>query len=222
MKKIIGLGLLAAACANAYADPVSWTQWNGYTRTGSFTQNGHTVDVTYEGPAFSMSYADLFSGYSAYQSTEVSNGPGGQGFLQIEGGPNTAVHHLHFSTAVADPYLAIISLGQPGLPATFSFQNVSSIDLVSTGQGAYGNGPLTVTGSVVSGNEGHGIVQLNGVYTDLYFTTPQQEYWYGATFGAPAIAAVPEPGTWAMLLAGGAMLGLVGRRRHAEKFSRPA
>ncbi|QBE67219.1 PEP-CTERM sorting domain-containing protein [Pseudoduganella lutea] len=136
-------------------------------------------------------------------------------------GGTEVVHHLHFSEAVVNPYLAIVSLGRDGSAATFNFANVSDITLVSEGDGYYGDGELSIAGGTVTGIEGHGVVRLNGSYTDLYFTTPVSEYWYGASFGA-AVTAVPEPGTWGMLLAGGAMLGLMGRRRKSDKLQQPA
>lgn len=219
MNKLIGSGLAAVALAAplcAAADPVSWVDWNGFT--GTFTQNGQDIAVTYAGDANGVSHADYFSAFAgAYLSSEVSNGPADNGFVWFDGGTEI-VHHLHFSSAVTNPYLALISLGQSGVEATLNFSNVASIDLVSEGAGQYGNGTLTVAGGIVSGREGHGVVRLNGTYTDLYFTTPVYEYWYGAALGAP-VAAVPEPGTWTMLLAGAAVLGLLGRRR--GRFSPP-
>ncbi|QBI05319.1 PEP-CTERM sorting domain-containing protein [Pseudoduganella albidiflava] len=131
------------------------------------------------------------------------------------GGTNV-VHHVHFSEAVRNPYLAIVSLGSSSVGASFAFSNVGSITLISEGDGYYGDGELSISGGTVTGLEGHGVVRLNGSFTDLYFTTPQDEYWYGASIGIPVVA-VPEPGTWCMLAAGGAMLGMLGRRRKDGK-----
>ena len=222
MNKSIGRGLAAAVLAAPLcvaAAPVSWVDWSNFS--GTFTQNAQPITVTYTGDANGVSHADYFTAYdSAYLSSEVDNGPADNGFLWFDGG-TTQVHHLHFSSAVTNPYLALISLGQTGVEATFDFSNVTSIDLISEGSGQYGNGTLTVSGGVVAGREGHGVVRLNGTFTDLYFTTPVYEYWYGAALGVP-VTAVPEPGTWAMLLAGGVMLGLLGRRGRSDTFSRPA
>jgi hypothetical protein len=79
-----------------------------------------------------------------------------------------------------------------------------------------------VTGNTVYGKEGNGVVRLNGTFTDLYFTTPVFENWYGAAIGAATVSAVPEPGTWGMLLAGSTVLALAGRRRRNDTFTRPA
>lgn len=219
MNKLIGLGLVAAALAaplQAFAeDTVDWVNWTG--NAGVAVQNGTTVDVTFTNLSLGLTHADYFTGYDgAYISTEVTNGPGTDGMFSFVGG-TSAVHHVHFSTDVVNPYLAIVSLGQSGIPASFNFSNVDSMTLISEGAGVYGNGELSISEGTISGIEGHGVVRLNGTFTDLYFTTPVSEYWYGASFGIP-VTAVPEPGTWCTLLAGGAMLGLLGRRRRSDKL----
>ena len=230
MNKLFGYGLLAATLAaplHASANPVNWIDWNGnLAKSGTLVQNGQTIDVTYTGAA-GTPHTDYFTKFpTAYLSDEVSNGPGTNGFLHLSGGKYALQHHIHFSSAVVDPYLAIVSLGASGNGATFNFSNVSSIDLISEGRGYFGDGSLTVSGGTVTGVEGHGVVRLNGTFTDLYFTTPVFENWYGGAFGAAAVAPVPEPGTWGMLVAGGAVLGLMGRRRDGKvasgKFGLPA
>lgn len=220
MKNLIGLGLLATAMAAplhaAAEDTVDWVDWTNFS--GTVTQHGKTVDVTFTGQALDNTHANWFNGYdSAYISPEVTNNPGTEGIVTFVGG-DTTLHHIHFSEAVTNPYLAIVSLGARDLAASFSFQNVDSITLISEGQGYYGDGSFDINGGTVSGNEGHGVVRLNGTFTDLYFTTPVAEYWYGATVGVQ-VTAVPEPSTWGMLLAGGAMLGMLGRRRRNDKLA---
>ncbi|WP_338769750.1 PEP-CTERM sorting domain-containing protein [Massilia sp. METH4] len=220
MKKLIGSGLLAAAVAAplsaSAADTVDWFNWTGLT--GTAVQNGTNIDATFTATSLGLTHADYFTGEDdAYLSAEVTNGPGTDGMFSFAGGTEV-VHHVHFSKAVVNPYLAIVSLGSEATAASFNFANVSSITLVSEGDGYYGDGELSIAGGTITGFEGHGVVRLNGTFTDLYFTTPDNEYWYGASFGIP-VSAVPEPGTWAMLAMGGAVLGLVGRRR---KQGRPA
>jgi hypothetical protein len=222
MKKLIGSGLLAAALAAplsaSAADSVDWINWTGLA--GTVVQDGNTIDVTFSSNSLGLTHADYFTGQAAYTSAEVTNGPGTDGMFSFVGG-TSAVHHLHFSEAVVNPYMAIVSLGSSGIAASFNFSNASDITLVSEGHGYYGDGELSIAGGTVTGLEGHGVVRLNGSFTDLYFTTPANEYWYGASFGVP-VAAVPEPGTWGMLVVGGAMLGMLGRRRRNDKLEQPA
>lgn len=226
MKQLFGLGLLAAALSTplqASAGTVNWINWDGnLAKTGSFEQNGKAIDVTYAGAA-GTPHTNYFSSFpGAYLSDEVSNDPGTAGFLHLSGGKYAKEHHIHFSTAVVNPYIAFISLGASTTPASFTFTNATSIDLLSEGRGSWGDGELTVTGNTVFGKEGNGVVRLNGTFTDLYFTTPVFENWYGAAIGAAAVSAVPEPGTWGMLATGGLILALSGRRRTRAKFTHPA
>lgn len=214
MKKLIGCGLLAvtlAAPALASAESIVWTQWQG--ETGTLSQIGYTIDVTFTGASIGTTASDYYTGYpQTYISPEVNNGPGTNGTLTFSGGDAT-VHHISFSEAVFNPYIAFVSLGSGSTPASIDF-GTTSVSLISSGPGPWGAGTATLDGSVLTGYEGNGVVRLNGLFTDIYFTTPQYEFWYGATVGV--VASVPEPGTWAMLLAGGALLGLLGRRRHGK------
>lgn len=225
MKQLFGLGLLAAALSaplHAAADPVSWINWDGnLAKNGTMVQDGKTIEVTYTGAA-GTPHTDYFTRYpDTYLSDEISNGPGTSGFLHLSGGKYALKHHVHFSSAVVNPYIAFISLGASSEAASFIFQDVTSIDLLSEGRGSWGDGELTVVGNTVSGKEGNGVIRLNGTFTDLYFTTPVFENWYGAAIGAAAVSPVPEPGTWGMLMAGSVVLALAGRRRAGDKFKRP-
>ena len=226
MKQLFGLGLLAAALStplHAAADPVNWINWNGnVAKHGTMDQDGKTIDVTYTGAA-GTPHTDYFTNFpGTYLSDAVGNGPGTNGFLHLSGGEYAMQHHVHFSSAVVDPYIAFISLGASSQAASFTFQGVASIDLLSEGGGSWGDGELTVVGNTVFGKEGNGVVRLNGTFTDLYFTTPVFENWYGAAIGAAAVSPVPEPGTWGMVLAGSLVVALAGRRRGSDRFRQPA
>jgi len=77
----------------------------------------------------------------------------------------------------------------------------------------YGGTAITVGGNTMSGNEGNGVIQFNGSLTSITWTNPLFENWYGFTVGAPVVAAIPEPETYALMLAGLALLGARARRR---------
>jgi hypothetical protein len=151
---------------------------------------------------------------ATFSGGTVSNAPApADGIVQIFGGADTGTHTITFSSAVLNPVLAIWSLGQPGLLAQFAFDQTFTIQ--SGGPNAeYGGSAITALGNTVSGVEGNGVIQFSGSVTSISWTNPIFENWYGFTVGVP-VAAVPEPETYALMLAGLALLGARARRRRA-------
>ena len=58
---------------------------------------------------------------------------------------------------------------------------------------------------------------LDGAFMGTQAVAPAAEN--DSATPAAGAAAIPEPGTWGMLLAGGVVLGLIQRRRANEKFT---
>jgi len=77
----------------------------------------------------------------------------------------------------------------------------------------YGGSAISVVGNNVFGTEGNGTVMFSGTYSSLSWTNPTSENWYG--FNVGMTAAVPEPETYALLLAGLGVIGALSRRRRA-------
>jgi len=78
----------------------------------------------------------------------------------------------------------------------------------------YGGSAISVIGDTVYGVEGNGTVQFKGTFTSISWTNPVYENWYGFDVGVAGVAAaVPEPETYALMLAGLAAVGFVARRR---------
>lgn len=212
----IALAVLFATGA-AHADPISWNTWSS-TSTGSIAIAGGPIGVSYSGPADSV-----VSGYPSYTPAStyadgsiVDNAPTpANGILRILGG-SSAVQTLTFSSAVVDPVMAIWSLGQGGINAQFAFQGSAVPGFVSGGPSAeYGGSAISVSGQTVSGVEGNGTVQFMGTFTSISWVNPVREDWYGFNVGVANIAAVPEPETYALMLAGLGVMGFVARRRRA-------
>ncbi len=110
--------------------------------------------------------------------------------------------------------MAMFSVGQGGVPVSFNFQDGLTYTLLSQGAGNWGGGSLSpASGSSIVGYEGNGVIKFTGTFTDIRFTTPNYEYYYGATIGVSEVAAVPEPSSYAMLVAGLGLLGWAMRRR---------
>jgi hypothetical protein len=150
----------------------------------------------------------------------VGNAPPHTPTIQLEGGSGIS-EMITFSSTVVDPIFAIWSLGQPGLSSSFDFSSKSgqSFNLLGGGPSAeFGGSALTATGSVVHGTEGNGLVQFNGSFDSVTFTTPNFENYYAFTVGYDATLtgggptpAVPEPATLSLFGLGLAALPMVRR-----------
>ena len=214
---IIGCASLAAA-SSAIAAPIDWASWSGPvignttgSATATFATAGVTASYTGELQQFVANYPSYTPGGTFSGGTIGNAPPSANGILRIIGGPNTRTDTITFSQAVLNPVLAIWSLGQPGLNAQFDFNQAFTIQ--SGGPNAeYGGATITAVGNNVFGSEGNGVIQFSGSISAISWTNPVAENWYGFTVGVP-VAAVPEPETYAMLLAGLGALVLVTRRR---------
>ena len=194
-----------AAPAQAFSLPpetASWTAWTP-ALTGSLTQNGHTVGVSYTGDQAGL---DVDASYfddvpSSFTNAGVTNTPHDLGTVRMVGGANT-VNSFHFSRPVIDPVIALFSVGQAGAPARVDVLDSPSFVIGAQGAGHWGGGSLVLGAPFsVQGVEGNGLLQFKGTYTDIRFTTPTFENYYGATVGAMT-TAVPEPHSVALMLAG--------------------
>jgi len=107
--------------------------------------------------------------------------------------------------------MAIWSLGQPGLTASFNFLQTPTF--VTGGPNAdYGGAPISVNGNIVSGAEGNGTIQFLGTFSSLSWINRTFENWYAFTVGTQ-VAAVPEPSSWLMMILGFCGVGFMASRR---------
>src|SRR5690242_766119 len=215
---ITGVMLVLPVSALA-ADTANWTNWATAT-TGSFIQGGNTIDVTYTGNRFSTDHSSYFYDHpSSFTNAEVTNTPGINGTILMVGGTDQT-NNFHFSQPVVDPLMTVISVGQPNVPVTFNFLNNATFTILSQGAGHWGGGTLVQNGSSFTGREGNGLLQFHGTYSDISFTTPNRENFYGTTVGAlGSVAAIPEPSAYAMLLAGLGLIGWVANRATRQRYS---
>jgi hypothetical protein len=79
---------------------------------------------------------------------------------------------------------AVWSLGSRGTAAWFDFCAGEPFTVQGGGGSAeYGGTALYISGEDVEGNEGNGIIQFNGTFSTITFTTPQYENYYAFTIG---------------------------------------
>lgn len=120
---------------------------------------------------------------------------------------------ITFASPIIDPLFAIWSEGDSNTLVSFTFNLTPTFE--AGGPNAhYGGSAISVSGNVVSGKEGNGVVQFTGTYSGLSWSNPAAEYWYGFTVGTN-VSSVPEPAI--MLLLGTGLLGIVGLRRREKK-----
>ncbi len=216
---VVTLGTFAAALP-AVAGPIDWASWSGTstgTTTGAASAAFGTSGIT---ATYSGELQNFFANYPSYNPSGTFSGgaignapPSADGIIQVYGGSNSGVNTLTFSQAVLNPVMAIWSLGQGGINAQFAFNTAFTIE--SGGPSAeYGGASITSAGNTVFGSEGNGTIQFTGSVTSISWTNPVAENWYGFTVGT-SVQAIPEPETYALMLAGLAAIGFAARRRSA-------
>lgn len=214
--------VLAAAlswvCVPASA-VTTWTDWTSSTpgASGSAvgTLNGNAV--TYAGPVLGNrvtngSFAPFWAPATSFVGGTSTASPATVGdIITLNNSPNTAT--LTFASPVINPVFAIWSLGAPGAAASITFDATPTFE-VGGPNVSFGGSPITVSGNTVSGREGNGVVQFNGTFSSLSFTSTPENY-YGFTVGENgAVGPIPEPSTWILMTLGLAGIALGMRRRY--------
>jgi len=235
---LLGLGLSfnASSASAVLYHYVDWTSANvaGGTATGTITlPDSSTVTVNFEainagGGAGNLNFAQTSGGINywaanagaPYISPEVDNAPPDSDIISLVGGVNQT-YKVTLSEAIKDPIMAVLSLGQSGLPTTYDFD--SPFEIVSQGAGHWGGTATSLQqlpGDVLEGSEGHGTIQFTGTFSVFSWTVPTPETWHGFTFGirtteAIEPTAISEPAMFGLFGLGLAGLGLIRRRRSA-------
>lgn len=158
---------------------------------------------------------------STFTGGVVGNQPPPYVGIAMEGGV-AYTETITFSSVVADPIFAVWSLGAGGTPASFDFTSSEPFTVQGGGPSSeYGGTALYISGQDVEGSEGNGIIQFNGDFSSITFTTPQYENYYAFTVGEDATltsqlpnnpSATPEPGSFSLLGLGLAAIPFVRSR----------
>ncbi len=205
----------------AQAVTVAWTDWQSSTATtasGQITSGAETIDVGFSTSGESLFFVQTGTGTNywtegspaPYTSGIVENAPPASEIIALStGGTKT----ITFGKAITDPYIAFVSWNGNSAVFTQPFEKISE------GRGFWGQGTFSLGAgnSFVGSGEVHGILRFVGTFDSVSFTDTS-EAWHGLTIGIGGVApvempAVPEPGTWVMLIAGFGIVGAAMRRR---------
>jgi hypothetical protein len=217
LNKLAFATLLAIGCSAASADTApGWIDWTSNT-TGTLQIGSTTVGVTLSGSTPNS----VESGTYYYNNGNTGgNSPTGtygglapSGLVRVS---DVSAFTLTFSQAIVNPYVAFVSVGQAGAPVTYTF-NAPISSVVSSGSNYWGYTGYSTTANSFTGREYNGVIQLSGTYNQLTVAVGQPEDWHSFNVGSSAVAAVPEPETYAMLLAGLGLMGGIARRRSQAK-----
>jgi hypothetical protein len=194
----------AAACSfligAAHAGTIDWNAWTSAT---SGMISADSVAVTFSAGGSTDNLVPNYPSYTPASTwadgTIVSNAPTStDGIIQLTGG-NTNINAVSFSTPVVDPVMAIWSLGAGGREASFDFTDATPTFVTGGPSAEYGGSAISVSGNDVTGIEGNGTIQFIGTFSQISWTNPSYENWYGFDVGIAGVSpSVPEPGSLAL------------------------
>lgn len=214
IKLVFGSLITIFFSASAFAVTVSWTDWtsssDSFSASGDLLVGSTTVGVGYSATG-AHSFVTTGAGTNfwtgtAYTNGTVDNAPPASDIIALNVGGTVTIT---FAQTVVDPYIGLVSWN--GNTVDFGVP----IEIDSFGSGFWGSGTPVLNGSgtgFFGSGEVHGVIRLPGSYDSITFTHTS-ENWHGFTVGVAGIAPIPEPESYAMLLAGLGLLGFAARRR---------
>jgi hypothetical protein len=186
------------------AGTIAWANWSSInvgnpdgSAQGTLSPLGEpVVTVNYSGDVESPSQTSASGNFnywtptSTWASTTVPDAPTNPGIVSLFGSPDA--NTLTFSQAIVNPVMALLSLGNPGLQISYTFD--ANLTILSGGPSNSfgGSSVIQLAPNVVAGSEGNGTIEFVGTFTSLSWTVTGSEFWHGFTLGIEG-TAVPEP-----------------------------
>ncbi len=206
------------------ADTISYVNWT--SSTGPVSQTGTvsgtlfgSINVTYSGELQFAQTGNISSPWHGYlpagtwESALVSNAPPNDQIIAIDGLVGFT-DTVTFSSPVNNLIMDIVSLGQPGVGTSYTFDKPFTIlNIGPSTEFGGGTATLTQSGNTLTGHEGDGILEFSGPISSLSWTGASPEFWNGFTFGAEGPATVPEPALPLVISAG--LIAIVVKRWRA-------
>jgi hypothetical protein len=163
-----------------------WVHWSSQTvgnpgsATGTLLPSSGAITVMYSGevyqPILSTQVTNYFVPATTYTCSTVGNPPTEADGIILQSGGTATVDTLTFSRPVTDPVFAIMSLGnsQDGTECFYEFGAFGeSFTILQQGMGEMaGPGTLVDVDGGLTGNDGDGLVQLNGTFSTIKWTDP--------------------------------------------------
>jgi PEP-CTERM motif len=223
MRKLLMTLMLTLIAGVSNASVIQWTDWTGANAESAEGTIGG-VGVFFGGTIqFAQLAAGEMFGTGADANTDYwieGTPPAYTGNATVDNRPpayelvalnTTSSNVVVFEHPVTNPIMAILSMGQVGVPVSYDFD--TPFVVLGEGRGYWGDGTYSVLpGDILVGNELHGVIQFQGTVSQISWSS-SAENWHGFTFGLEQPSPSPEPGTLGLLLAGLVGLGSFRRRR---------
>ena len=159
-----------------------WITWTGNTGGNFDLDGGGTVSLT----SSSLNATTILSVFEYTRLTCPDKNPNTSGQTIID----TGTYTYTFSQPVLNPLLAIYSIGQNGITVTMSANTSFSIYCSGVSDPSY-QITYNLPSQTLSGDEGYGIIQFNGLVDQIILTFSPNEIYTQLTWGIPAVSPTP-------------------------------